>query len=159
MVLGHVPRSDTRSGLTSLAVVAQRAHTDSRRQAARLPSQKRGVWQCRSCGLPRIGDFWPARARPHEAIDGLYQGATGNWNLSDTGLTYPEGVIEALVERVAAPADASYFRCEKYDNIMVMLGNGFVVPFEVVEITGNVNMPPYVRKYHLNPRSDLARGI
>lgn len=122
-------------------------------------------------GLPTLGglgvldsedeaDFsYSERGDARIVFDGTYQAAMGNWNRSDTGLTYAEGTIEALIEATANPTDPGYFICEMHDIVMVMPGNGFVLPYEVVDITGSVNIPPYVRKYHLTARADLAHGI
>jgi len=90
---------------------------------------------------------------------GAYAAADGNWNRSDTGIVYPEGTIEALIECVLSPTDPNFIVPDYHDMVMVMPGSGFVLPYEVVGITSPINIPSNSRRYHLAPRSDLNVGV
>lgn len=90
---------------------------------------------------------------------GQYQAAMGNMVDADDGLNYADGIIEALIECVLDPGAAGYFTPDKNDVVMVMPGGGFVVPYEIVGVTGQVNIPPYTRRYLLQPRQDFQTGI
>jgi hypothetical protein len=61
---------------------------------------------------------------------------------------------EALVESVDAP-ESGGFVVDKDDLVLLTPGGGVVLPFEVVDVIGTVNVPPYTRKFVLQPRDNL----
>lgn len=66
-----------------------------------------------------------------------------------------EAQREVMIEATAAPGAAGYFEAETGDLVMVEMGLGVILAFEVATVTGTVNVPPYTRRYVLNPRDDL----
>jgi hypothetical protein len=62
---------------------------------------------------------------------------------------------EAQVEAIASAGAAGHFVVDTNDLVQVSMGLGAVMAFEVVTVTGSVNIPPYNRKLVLNPRDDL----
>lgn len=79
-------------------------------------------------------------------------------NTSDDGayLDYSEGVLEASIEPVADPGTDKYVLPDKRMLVAVLVGGGVIVNFEIVGVTGHLNISPYTRKYLLNPRPDEA---
>lgn len=77
-------------------------------------------------------------------------------NTSDDGgrLNYPEGVTEASIEPVIDPDKPGYVQPGKRMLIALLMGDGLIINYEIVDVTGNVNIPPYTRKYLVNPRPD-----
>lgn len=77
-------------------------------------------------------------------------------NTSDDGqqLGYQEGVIEASIEPILNPGTEGYVQPDKRMLVAVMPGGGVIVNFEIVGVTGTVNIAPFTRKYLLNPRPD-----
>lgn len=77
-------------------------------------------------------------------------------NTSDDGgrLNYPEGVTEASVEPLIAPGEPGHVQPAKRMLVALLMGDGLIVNYEIVDVTGNVNIPPYTRKYLVNPRPD-----
>lgn len=90
---------------------------------------------------------------------GIFQGEGNNWMDAETGINYPAMPIEALIECVANPTDPDAFVVKKSDRISVEPGGGTVLIYEVIGVTGNVNIPPYTRKFVLAARSDSEVGI
>jgi hypothetical protein len=90
---------------------------------------------------------------------GAYAATEANWNRADTGLVYPEGTVEATIECILDPNDPNFFVPDVHDLVMVTPGGGFVLPYEIKGPTSNINIPPYTRKYILQPRNDLLNGI
>lgn len=91
---------------------------------------------------------------------GTFQTNGGNWNDADTSITYPDmPIVEALAECEANPGCADFFTIGKRDILLIHFGAGIVVPYEVVGETGSVNIPPYTRRFMLQPRSDQLIGI
>ena len=90
---------------------------------------------------------------------GVFQGEGNNWLDSDDGINYPQMPIEAIIECTLDPEHDDYFTVEKPDYIAVEPGGGSVLIYEVVGVTGTVNVPPYTRKYILAARSDSDVGI
>lgn len=90
---------------------------------------------------------------------GGFQAQLGNTMDNDSGVTYPDAPIEALVECVADPEAPTFFTPDKNDMVTVYPVPGVAIVYEVVGVTGNVNIPPYTRKYLLQPRSDMNVGV
>lgn len=94
-----------------------------------------------------------------EAVIHFAQGyAAPLGNTSDDGayLNYADGVVEASIEPVENPGTEGYVQPHKRMLVAVLVGDGVIVNFEIVGVTGNLNIPPYTRKYLLNPRPDEA---
>lgn len=79
-------------------------------------------------------------------------------NTADDGgyQDYSEGVVEASIETILDPGAPGYVQPDKRMLVAVLVGGGVIVNFEIVGVTGNINIPPYTRKYLLNPRPDEA---
>lgn len=73
----------------------------------------------------------------------------------DNGLV-PEAQREVLIECIAEPGQPGYFLTDTADLVMITLGPGVVMAYEVANVGGSVNIPPYTRRLALNPRDDLA---
>lgn len=67
-----------------------------------------------------------------------------------------ENQREVLVECKAKPDAPDFWVAETGDLLMVDLGMGVIMAYELVTISGTVNVPPYTRRYMANPRDDLA---
>lgn len=97
-----------------------------------------------------------------EACDGKihftqgYIAPLGNTSDDGSRMDYAEGILEASVEPLANPGTADYVEPGKRMLVAVFMGDGVIVNFEIVDVTGTVNIPPYTRKYLLNPRPDEA---
>lgn len=90
---------------------------------------------------------------------GVFQGQSGNVIDADYGLNYPDPPVEALVECLVAPGAEGHFVADKPDMVTVYPGAGMALAYEVVGVTGNINIPPYTRKLVLAPRQDMDVGI
>ena len=90
---------------------------------------------------------------------GQFQTQGNNWNEGDTQLNYPDAPVEALIECVLDPSDPAFFVADSKDMVMVMPGAGIALAYEVASTTGQVNIPPFTRKYMVTPRSDGDVGI
>lgn len=79
-------------------------------------------------------------------------------NTSDDGgrLDYEDQVLEASIEPVPNPGTPEYVQPGKDMLVAVLVGGGVIINYQIVDVTGNVNIPPYTRKYLLNPRPDEA---
>lgn len=121
-------------------------------------------------GLPTIGglgvlnsddeaDFtYELRGEAKVLFTGIFQYEQGNTLDDDTGLNYREP-SEACIECLVDPSDPDYFIADKNDLVTVMPGAGIVMTYEVVAVSGNIQIPPYVRKYALEARQDQNVGI
>lgn len=67
----------------------------------------------------------------------------------------PAPMQEAQIACLAEPGTEGYFEADNQDLIALELGFGVVLAFTVEDVTGNVMIPPYTRKYLLQPRDDL----
>lgn len=83
-----------------------------------------------------------------------YAAPLGNTSDDGSRLNYPEGVTEASVEPIIAPGEPGYVQPAKRMLVALLMGDGLIVNYEIVDVTGNVNIPPYTRKYLVNPRPD-----
>ena len=77
-------------------------------------------------------------------------------NTADNGgrLDYPEGVTEASIEPILEPGAEGYVQPAKRMLVALLMGDGLIINYEIVDVTGNVNIPPFTRKYLVNPRPD-----
>lgn len=77
-------------------------------------------------------------------------------NTADDGgrLSYPEGVIEASIEPIIDPGELGYVQPAKRMLVALLMGDGLIINYEIVDVTGSVNIPPYTRKYLVNARPD-----
>jgi len=78
----------------------------------------------------------------------------GNTADDDGRLNYPEGVTEASIEPILDPGAEGYVQPAKRMLVALLMGDGLIINYEIVDVTGNVNIPPYTRKYLVNPRPD-----
>lgn len=83
-----------------------------------------------------------------------YAAPLGNTSDDGSRLDYAEGVLEASIEPLADPGTEGYVQPEKRMLVAVLMGEGVIINFEIVDVTGTVNIPPFTRKYLLNPRPD-----
>lgn len=79
-------------------------------------------------------------------------------NTADTGdrLGYPEGPTEASIEPIIDPGKDGYVQPAKRMLVALLMGDGLIINYEIVDVTGTLNIPPYTRKYLVNPRPDEA---
>lgn len=79
-------------------------------------------------------------------------------NTADAGdrLDYADSVIEASIEPVIDPGKPGYVLPDKRMLVALLMGDGLIINYEVVGVTGTVNIPPFTRRYLLNPRPDEA---
>jgi hypothetical protein len=79
-------------------------------------------------------------------------------NMADNGghLDFEEQVLEASIEPLANPGTEGYVLPDRQMLVAVLVGGGVIVNYQIVDVTGNVNIHPYTRKYLLNPRPDEA---
>lgn len=85
-----------------------------------------------------------------------YDAATGNMIDTENGLNYTENMRMALIEPLKAPGEAGWALPDKPMVVTCFPGNGVVVTYQIVGTTGNIEIPPYTRKYLLNPLTDSA---
>lgn len=69
-------------------------------------------------------------------------------------MQYPQTL--ALIECIKEPDDVDYFIAEKRDVVILDIGIGIQIGFEVVDMVSDVNISPYTRKYVLNKRDELT---
>lgn len=69
--------------------------------------------------------------------------------------------VTAMIEFVQQPLPEEgqptppALECEKFDVVYVLIGQGVNLPYEIVDKTGSVNIPPYTYSFSLNARDDL----
>ena len=81
-------------------------------------------------------------------MKGKYQGC----DMVDNGdALVPDSLLEALIECVDAPG----FEIKKDDMVMVMLGGGVVIGFEIVGVTDSADIYPYTKRWVVSPREEL----
>lgn len=85
----------------------------------------------------------------------LFAGIQQPASINDRGNATEATLHEAQIACLADPGSAEYFEPDNQDLIALDLGFGVILAFTVEDITGNVLIPPYVRKYMLQPRDDL----
>lgn len=85
-----------------------------------------------------------------------YAAPLGNTSDDSGFLDYADGVLEASIECVVEPGAPGYVQPDKRMLVAVLVGGGVIVNYEIVGVTGSINIPPYTRKYLLNPRPDEA---
>lgn len=83
-----------------------------------------------------------------------YMAAQSNMIDTENGLNYSEGMREALIECLAQPGTPEWVLPDKPMVVTCFPGNGVVVTYQIVGTTGNIEIPPYTRKYLLNPLND-----
>ena len=77
-------------------------------------------------------------------------------NMSDSGrrLDFEDQVLEASIEPVPNPGTKGYVLPDRQMLVAVLVGGGVIVNYQIVDVTGNLNISPYTRTYLLNPRPD-----
>jgi hypothetical protein len=123
-------------------------------------------------GLPTIGGLGVLDSEDEANYDyeeigegkivmmGQFQTNGGNWNDADDGLLYPEQpMIEGMIECILKPEEAGFFVASKHDVVLVDMGVGIVIPYQIVGETGSIALPPYTKRYILQARHDDTTGI
>lgn len=85
-----------------------------------------------------------------------YMASTSNTIDTENGLNYAAEPREALIECVIEPGKPGWVMPDKPQVVSCFPGNGVVVTYQIVGTTGNIEIPPYTRKYLLNPLNDSA---
>jgi len=77
-------------------------------------------------------------------------------NMADNGgrLDFEDQVLEASIEPILNPGTEGYVQPDRQMLVAVLVGGGVIVNYQIVDVTGSVNIHPYTRKYLLNPRPD-----
>lgn len=83
---------------------------------------------------------------------GVYEGS--EIGSRDDNLT-PRQLVEAQIVCVVDPDDEAAFVPEKHDLVLLLPGAQIALFYEIVDISGGLNIPPFTRRYVLNPQDDL----
>lgn len=115
-------------------------------------------------GSPTLGGMGVLRSEDEDQIEFERMGAArchfcGIYQQTDQverdNAVLPQPMHEAQVECLAEPGTAGHFLVDTNDLVLILLGLGTVLAFEVATLTGVANIPPYIRKLVLNPRDEL----
>ena len=87
-----------------------------------------------------------------------YAPSPGNTSDDSSRLDYAQGLIEAFIEPLIGPGEEGYVQPAKRMLVAVLLGDGIIVNYELNDVTGSMNIPPYTRKYVLEWRPDEAES-
>jgi hypothetical protein len=90
---------------------------------------------------------------------GIFQTDGSNFLDNDESISYYGNLVEALIEPVSEPDEAGFFLPDKHDLLTVDMGAGVIQSYQIVGVTGSVAVPPYTRRYVLNPRNDDELGV
>jgi hypothetical protein len=82
---------------------------------------------------------------------GTYQ---GGFNSDDN--SFLDNPNTAQQEVLLEPITEGQFTPQKYDFVNVTIGEA-VLPYEITDITGTVNIPPFTQKYVLQLRDELVQ--
>lgn len=85
----------------------------------------------------------------------LFAGVQQPASINDSDSAPEAAIQEAQIACLAAPSSEDFFEADNQDLIAVDLGLGVVMAFTVEDVTGSVLIPPYTRKYMLQPRDEL----
>lgn len=164
--------------LTSVPVAHNRAHRIvvlrhpnsieaivSRKRVVRVERDPSSGLPSESSGQPTLGGLGVLRSEDETDIEYVELGEAkclfvGPFTPTDmverdNGLV-PSLLKEATVECKAAPGDPSYFEADSGDLVLLTMGMGVVVAFEVASVSSPLGIAPYMRKIMLNPRDDLS---
>ncbi len=83
-----------------------------------------------------------------------YAAPLGNTSDDASRLDYADGILQAAIEPIIGPDEPGYVQPGKRMLVAVLMGEGVIINFEIVDVTGSVNIPPYTRDYLLNPAPD-----
>lgn len=115
-------------------------------------------------GAPTMGGMGVLRHEDEEEIEFvelgeakcLFCGVYAGSELSDReNQSLLPNAQETQIEALKGPGEEGHFTADSGDLVLVILGFGVVVAFEVVGQLTSSNFPPYVRRYVINPRDDL----
>lgn len=85
----------------------------------------------------------------------LFAGIQQPASINDRDNAPEAAAQEAQIASLGKPGTAEFFEADNQDLIAVKVGLGVVLAFTVEDVMGNVLIPPYTRKYLLQPRDDL----
>ncbi|AJG18828.1 hypothetical protein RR42_m1427 [Cupriavidus basilensis] len=74
----------------------------------------------------------------------------------DDAIDMTSAQMYALVEFVDLHTDPDRRVVQKHDVVYLLLADEIKIAYEVMEVDGAVNIPPYARKYLLSKRDDLT---
>lgn len=83
-----------------------------------------------------------------------YAGARGNMARTGQLLSYAPDPVEATIECEAEPGSPEWFLPDRGMLVQVLWGAEIIQNFRIVDVTGYVNIPPYTRRYVLDPNAD-----
>jgi hypothetical protein len=116
-------------------------------------------------GAPTMGGLGVLRSEDEAEIDyvergpakvvfcGVYQPTSENDQGSAQLLA---NMQEALIECTLDPSDALWFECGQGDLVFIDMGFGVILAHSIEDVMSTVNVPPYTRKFVLQPRDDLG---
>ncbi len=137
-------------------VIARKRVTRVEKDGAGDPSEMGGAPTLGGMGVLRSEDEAEFEYVPLGPAKVLSSAPFSPMDLNDpASATLAEQQKEALIECVAAPGTPEYFEAQNNDLLMMDLGLGVIMAFEVAVLESRVNVPPYTRRYVLNPRDDL----
>lgn len=124
--------------------------------ATGLPSTMGGAPTLGGMGVLRSEDEVEYEYRELGAARMLFSGPfQGNDMVERDDAILQQNLQEAQVASVADASMPEYFEADTGDMVLLDLGLGVVLAYDVATITGNIAIPPYTRKLVLNPRDDL----
>lgn len=85
----------------------------------------------------------------------LFAGIQQQASINDRDNAPEAAMQEAQIASLAKPGTPEFFEADNQDLIALKVGLGVVLAFTVEDVMGNVLIPPYTRKYLLQPRDDL----
>ena len=85
---------------------------------------------------------------------GQYQPSSLNDRERIVDMQYPQTLT--LIEPLAESDEEGYFMPDKHDVVFIHIIEGTAIGFEILDIVGDVNIPPYTRKYVIEKRDELT---
>lgn len=85
----------------------------------------------------------------------LFAGIQQPASINDRDNAPEAAAQEAQIASLGKPGTPEFFEADNQDLIAVKVGLGVVLAFTVEDVMGSVHIPPYTRKYLLQPRDDL----
>lgn len=122
-------------------------------------------------GLPTIGGLgqldsedeanysWEEVGDAKIVFTGSFVPSSSNIIDTEDGINYSDSPMEALIECILAPENEGFFIPDKPMVVTVEPGAGLMMPYQIVGVGSPGSIPPYHRKYVLNPMADFDQGI